>query len=177
MNKFLKNIGFVCLFSMMFGCSQVNDLKHAMSNFIHEDQVKTAGLLSSESSVSDELSWSDEAGDSTQQLVLHFAYDNSALTQESKAKLDRLARDLRAHSERSIQVAGHTDERGSREYNLALGWRRAKAVERYLEQVGVRFSQLDVMSYGKEKPVDYGHSAHAWAQNRRVTIVGFKKDA
>ena len=177
MNKLVKILGIFSVFTVMAGCSQVGDLKHAMSTFIHQEQVKTAGLFSSESSVSDELSWSDDSDASEKKIVLHFAYDNSTLSQSSKAKLDQLAVDLKAHSERSTQVAGHTDERGSREYNLALGWRRAKAVERYLEQIGVRFSQLDVMSYGKENPADFGHSARAWAHNRRVTIIRLQDHA
>ena len=85
--------------------------------------------------------------------------------------LRHLAHTLRQHRHEVVQVAGHTDERGSREYNLALGWRRAKAVSNYLLQQGVHTQQLDVMSYGKEKPISLAHNEHAWAENRRVSLV------
>ena len=70
-----------------------------------------------------------------------------------------------------VRLEGNTDERGTREYNLALGERRANAVKAYLVAQGVSPSQIEVVSYGEEKPVDPGHNEAAWAKNRRVQIV------
>jgi len=83
--------------------------------------------------------------------------------------LDVHAKDLRAAGNRVV-LEGHTDERGSREYNMALGERRAAAVQRYLAGQGVSPSQLELVSYGEEKPAAMGSNEEAWAQNRRVEL-------
>ena len=69
-----------------------------------------------------------------------------------------------------IQVSGHTDERGSSEYNIALGWRRAQSVAYFLQANGITEDQIDLVSYGKEKPVDDRHVESAWQKNRRVEL-------
>lgn len=81
--------------------------------------------------------------------------------------LDVHAKDLKGSGQRVV-LEGHTDERGTREYNMALGERRAKAVQRYLVLQGVSPAQLELVSYGKERPVATGHDEQSWAQNRRV---------
>ena len=75
---------------------------------------------------------------------------------------------LLAHPEKRVLLEGHTDERGSAEYNVALGERRAQVVARILRQLGVSQNQLQIVSYGKEKPAVLGHEESAWQQNRRV---------
>jgi len=77
---------------------------------------------------------------------------------------------LNAHANSKVALTGHTDERGTREYNMALGERRAKAVESYLITNGVNANQLEAVSYGKEMPVNAGHNEAAWKENRRVEI-------
>jgi peptidoglycan-associated lipoprotein len=81
------------------------------------------------------------------------------------------ARYLRAHPDRHILIQGNTDERGTSEYNLALGQKRAEAVRQVLRTDGVNDSQMEAVSLGKEKPVATGHDEAAWAQNRRADIV------
>jgi len=78
---------------------------------------------------------------------------------------------LAEHPNVRVSLQGNTDERGTREYNMALGERRAKAVRRYLVAQGASFSQMEVISYGEERPVAQGHDEAAWALNRRVDIV------
>ena len=85
--------------------------------------------------------------------------------------LTEVASCLRTHSDTKITVAGNTDERGTVEYNLALGERRAKAVSHYLEKSGVKASRIKTVSYGKEKPMDPEHNEAAWAKNRRTDIT------
>jgi len=75
------------------------------------------------------------------------------------------------HANGRIRLEGYTDQRGSREYNVALGWRRAKSVEKRMQRLGVQPEQLVVMSYGKERPVASGSSENAWQKNRRVHLV------
>lgn len=102
-----------------------------------------------------------------------FAYNESDLSAEARATLDRQATWLKKYGAANITVEGHADERGTREYNLALGERRATAVKNYLVADGVGASRVRTVSYGKERPAVIGSNEAAWAQNRRgVTVVG-----
>ena len=87
-----------------------------------------------------------------------------------RARLDETASVMRTRSG-LIRLEGHADERGTREYNLALGERRAKAVANYLAIQGVPHSQIEVISYGEEKPAMFGQGETAWAKNRRVELI------
>lgn len=101
-----------------------------------------------------------------------FGLDSSSLTNEAKATLDRQAKWLMDHSKFAITVAGHCDERGTKEYNIALGERRAESVRRYLVSKGLDASRIETISYGKERPAVIGNNEQAWAQNRRsVTAI------
>ena len=103
--------------------------------------------------------------------VFYFDYDKATLQSESLAVLELHAVFLRNNPDRRVTIDGFTDERGTREYNLALGERRADAVATFLVSQGVRRSQIDVVSYGEERPADPGHSEAAWAKNRRAELV------
>ncbi len=106
--------------------------------------------------------------------VVHFELDSSEIAQSDFAVLNAHARYLASSGAAHVVLTGHTDERGTREYNLALGERRAKSVQTYLVTNGAQPSQIEVVSYGKEKPVNEGHDEAAWAENRRVEI-GYDK--
>lgn len=99
--------------------------------------------------------------------AIYFDYDSDALTDAGRASLDAKVGILNASSGVKIRVAGHTDERGSDEYNLALGQRRAAAAKRYLTQHGVADAAIDIISYGEEHPAVDGHDEAAWSKNRR----------
>src|SRR6218665_1983242 len=101
--------------------------------------------------------------------TFYFEYDSSDLKPEAMRALDVHAKDLKGNGARVV-LEGHTDERGTREYNMALGERRAKAVQRYLVLQGVSPAQLELVSYGKERPVATGSDEQSWAQNRRVEL-------
>ncbi|MBX2834830.1 MAG: peptidoglycan-associated lipoprotein Pal [Micavibrio sp.] len=101
-----------------------------------------------------------------------FGYDSYDISSEARSTLDRQANWLKQYSNVSITLEGHADERGTREYNLALGERRANAVRNYLVASGVDASRINVVSYGKERPAVPGANDTAWAQNRRgVSVV------
>ena len=101
-----------------------------------------------------------------------FAFNESDLSSEARATLDRQAAWLKKYSSVSVTVEGHCDERGTREYNLALGERRAAAVKNYLVADGIGAGRVKTISYGKERPAVVGSNEAAWAQNRRgVTVV------
>lgn len=103
--------------------------------------------------------------------VVYFDFDTAEIRPE-------YVDTLRAHAEYLVNtpaarlvIEGHCDERGSREYNIALGERRANSVQRFLEAEGVSPVQLETVSYGEERPVDLGHNEEAWARNRRAELV------
>lgn len=101
-----------------------------------------------------------------------FDFDSSELDATDRATLQAQVAWLNQYSNLRITVEGHCDERGTREYNLALGERRAAAVKNYLVALGISASRIDTLSYGKERPIAFGSNEAAWAQNRRgVTMV------
>jgi peptidoglycan-associated lipoprotein len=101
-----------------------------------------------------------------------FAYDSFSLTPEATSQLELQAQWLRQYPSVNVLVEGHADERGTREYNLALGDRRATAVKNYLVSLGVEPNRIQTISYGKERPEMLGANSESWAKNRRaVTVV------
>lgn len=101
-----------------------------------------------------------------------FAYDKYDLSDDAKATLARQAEWLKKYSNVGVTIEGHTDERGTREYNLALGDRRANSARNYLVSMGIPSSRITTISYGEERPEATGSDEASWAQNRRaVTVV------
>jgi len=103
--------------------------------------------------------------------IIYFDFDVSNVSEQFAGVLDAHAEFLSANSDVNVLIEGHADERGTPEYNIALGERRAKAVETYLENLGVASEQLSVVSYGEEKPTVKDRSEGAFAKNRRAVIV------
>ena len=109
-------------------------------------------------------------GSATEELnvVFYFDFDQAIVKRSGHAELDKHAKALNQDRSIKVRLEGHADERGTREYNLALGERRANAVRAYLVAQGVSRSQIEVISYGEEKPAVLGGGESSWAQNRRV---------
>ena len=107
----------------------------------------------------------------TLQGVFYFDFDQAIVRRTGHEELNKHAGVLSADRYLRVRVEGHADERGTREYNLALGERRANAVRAYLVAQGAARNQIEVISYGEEKPANNGHSESSWAENRRVEIV------
>jgi len=106
-------------------------------------------------------------GDSSMFKTIYFDYDRSELRADAREGLQANAAYLKSNSGVQITIEGNTDERGSNEYNLALGKRRAEAAYKYLVDLGVESSRMTTVSYGEEKPATEGHNELAWAKNRR----------
>jgi len=100
-----------------------------------------------------------------------FAFDSYSVSDAARAALDNDAKVLRSNSSLKITIEGHCDERGTVEYNQALGERRANAARDYLVAAGIDAGRIQVISYGKERPFAEGHDEAAWAQNRRAQFV------
>ena len=102
---------------------------------------------------------------------VHFDFDRSDIRPDAEEILQRKVSVLREYPGIDLRIAGNCDERGSNEYNLALGQRRAEAVKRYLVSYGLEAGRFDTISYGEERPMNRGHDEDAWAENRRDEFV------
>ncbi|MDO8734614.1 MAG: peptidoglycan-associated lipoprotein Pal [Elusimicrobiota bacterium] len=104
--------------------------------------------------------------------TVYFDYDDATLRSDVRNILAKNAKWLKDNTDVEIIVEGHCDERGTTDYNIALGDRRAKAVRSYLMKLGIKGNRIATISYGEEKPVDAGHDEAAWAKNRRADMLG-----
>ena len=103
--------------------------------------------------------------------IIYFSYDSSAIDSRSEAVIREHAKYLRAHPQTRVVLEGHTDERGTREYNIGLGERRAYSVKERFVAAGISPQQMRVLSYGEERPAAFGSSEEDYAKNRRAVIV------
>lgn len=102
---------------------------------------------------------------------IYFSFDQSTLTEQGKATAEAIAQLLQEAPEMTLRIEGHADEQGTNEYNLALGERRAQAVQQYLTSYGIDASRISVLSYGEEKPAADGKDESAWSLNRRAEFA------
>lgn len=114
------------------------------------------------------------AAEKGQLFTIYFDYDNYSIRDHDAENLAKNARWLGLNQSVKVTIEGHADERGDEEYNLALGDKRAQSVKRYLNDLGISPSRLDIVSYGEEKPVIDGHDEDAWSKNRRAEFVILK---
>ncbi len=113
----------------------------------------------------------DELNRESPMRVVYYLYDSAELSAEARAALDANAAVMKKYPAWTVTIEGHCDERGTAEYNLALGERRAVSAQSYLVALGIPASRVKVVSYGKEFPFDPGHDEAAWAKNRRAHFV------
>ena len=163
-NKKLLAVGVVLAMAFGAGCSSNKNA----------DSGNTAGKGSgsSASGAYDANAMGSGGSDAYAQngRTVYFGFNESTLAGDAQSILDNNIAKLKNGSQH-IRIEGHADERGTREYNLALGERRANAVVQYLVANGIAKSRLETISYGKERPADPGHDETAWAKNRRVELV------
>lgn len=163
--KALKNFSFmtVLLSLVLIGCSSGAKKDSGSSSDSMVDDAADAMAL--------ELKGSSDDSTAGPLKTIYFAFDSSALSDAARSTLEENATWLKMTEAVEIQIEGHADERGGQQYNLALGERRARAVKDYLEALGVSSARISTFSYGKEKPVAYGHDEEAWSKNRRANFV------
>lgn len=161
---------------VMTGCASRKPATTANAGTTNPSTVNTTGLSEDAALNAQNLAGASSKGvteankAALAKRVVHFDYDSSDLSAEDYQTLQAHAQFLMANANSKVALTGHTDERGTREYNMALGERRAKAVQSYLITSGVNPQQLEAVSYGKEAPVNPGHDESAWKENRRVEI-------
>ncbi len=141
-----------------------------------DSQQATTVDLTSDSGTSSEAA-SDPMSDvdiGEPYVKIYFDYDQDILREDALSDLLKVSRLMKDNPKYTLLVEGHADERGTREYNLALSERRAKAVEDFLSASGVSSFNVEVVGYGEEKPVDNGSNESAWSQNRRAELFFIK---
>lgn len=112
-----------------------------------------------------------EAMEELKSVTIHFAFDSYDLTEEAQQVLSLKATIMRKYDDVDVVIEGHCDERGTEEYNLALGERRARAAYQHLVILGVEPARMSIVSFGEERPVDPAHNETAWEKNRRAEFV------
>lgn len=163
-----KVLGLMAVLVLVAGCStapkeaaSASGAGASSSGMNNTSQASSSAASKSSAATQDQLLV--DVGD-----TVHFDFDKYNLKPEASKILDGQAAWLKKHPGTKIIVEGHCDERGTREYNLALGERRANSVKSYLVALGVSSSRITVISYGKERPIALGSNEKAWAQNRRA---------
>ncbi|HCH70717.1 MAG TPA: peptidoglycan-associated lipoprotein Pal [Colwellia sp.] len=174
LNKTLKNVVIALPLLALAACSS-NDESNEQSNTdtnanqqVVEDSVQ---VTAAKRAAAIEEEKRQELAKLRSEHIIYFDFDVSNVSDKFAGVLDAHAKFLKANSDIEVLIEGHADERGTPEYNIALGERRAKAVETYLENMGVTSEQLSVVSYGEEKPMVKDRSEGAFAKNRRAVIV------
>lgn len=163
-SRLLVVAAFFLGFSFLSGCSHVKSEKG-----VSDDSTQTAGLNDQDGFL-DGISSANRLKVPYNQAY-YFAYDNFDVKNEDYESINVQANYLIAHPGAKVRLEGNTDERGSREYNVALGWKRARSVVAILKQQGVKNSQIAVVSFGKEKPIAFGHDEASYSKNRRVDLI------
>ena len=143
------------------GCSSANKKGPQAEDFDHSGMLDDSPL---------EVNGDSDSNNAGGLKTVYFDFNSSQLGSDARSILDSNAEFLKQKSGVEIEIEGHCDERGSVEYNLALGNRRALAVKDYLNSLGVEISRLSHTSYGKEKPLEYGNDEMAWQKNRRANF-------
>jgi peptidoglycan-associated lipoprotein len=166
----LKRLSVITLALMLAACGSSTKLDENASTAPAGSGAAGQQGASSVQSVDLGASQYQGRGPANVATTIYFDFDSFTVRAEAQPILEQHARFLAANRDRQVSLEGHTDERGGREYNLALGQKRAEAVRRALTQLGVSDSQLEAVSFGKEKPAVPGSDEASFAQNRRVEL-------
>ena len=160
----------------MTGCKGFFGKKHKDGDVKPVDSMNTDSGLNGPGGTGEQTRGGASGSIVDAQLVaVQFAYDSAQVDEGERAKAESAASYLKANSGTMVTLEGNCDERGSAEYNMSLGERRAQAVRSYLMNLGIEATRIQTKSFGNEKPKDPGHDEKAWAVNRRVEFVVMKQ--
>lgn len=175
LNKIFKGLMIALPVMAMAACSSSDDAASAASAQTNQAaQTADANQGTVISAVDQQAQLSDQELKEQalrENQTIFFAFDNSTISADYEDMLAAHADYLSSNPSVKVTIEGYADERGTPEYNIALGERRAEAVEKYLQALGVQASQMSIVSYGEEKPLVLGQSQQAYAKNRRAVIV------
>ena len=172
MKKLLQSLAIALPMLTLAACSSTSDsdaMGGADDSYLNGGGAQTGGMNGGAMSAEEQMRQQYEA--LRRENVIYFEFDQDEVSGHYAQVLEAHANYLRSNPSVSILVEGHADERGTPEYNIALGERRAKAVTSYLQSLGVSGAQLAIVSYGEEKPVDASHTDSAFSKNRRAVLV------
>ncbi len=173
MKKQLSIVLLASVFGLMVGCSSATKQEDkadnaAGSGTAMSDSTKGADMMGGSGNA---MQMGSGHADALAKRVIYFEFDSSDVTADARDIISAHAQNLSQNANLSVVLEGHADERGTREYNVALGERRAKAVKQLLVVQGVLGSQVQVISFGEERPAAVGHDESAWSLNRRVEML------
>lgn len=154
---------------LAFGLTGCTKHKHAGVNDSAAD-AQSYGMGDNASLNGDESNGTTNIAKAPLDETYHFGFNQADVQENDMPGVLAQGNYLAQHNESKVVLEGNTDERGSREYNVGLSLRRAQAVQHVLEEAGARPGQIEIVSYGKERPIAFGHDEQAWAQNRRVEL-------
>ena len=139
---------------------------------LREEALREKALR--EKALQDELARKEAAMKAAKLEPVYFDFDQWSIREDQKEVMVKNSQWLKANPNTKVRLEGHCDERGTAEYNLALGQKRAEAVRAFLEGMGIPSQRMATISYGEERPVDPGHNEAAWIKNRRVEVLAVK---
>lgn len=167
-SKQMFKIGIMVIaLSALAACRSSGDAEEAADSSASSEAARPAAAPSTSQLSQEEI----RAQNALRQTVFYFDFDIAEFKAEDRQTLTYHARDLAANPNKRIRLEGHADERGTREYNLALGERRANGILNYLVVNGAARGQIEVVSYGEERPAQTGQTEQAYGRNRRVEVV------
>ncbi len=171
-NKVLKGLMIALPVLAMTACSSTDDAVNASGAETNQTMTSsdTTTVVSPMSSYG-QLTEQELKDKVMEEQTVFFAFDNATISSDYQDMLAAHAAYLTSNPSVSVTIEGHADERGTPEYNIALGEHRAEAVEKYLQALGVQASQMSIVSYGEEKPLVRDHNEAAYSKNRRAVIV------
>ncbi|MGO1247097.1 MAG: peptidoglycan-associated lipoprotein Pal [Oceanisphaera sp.] len=174
MKKLLQSLAVALPMLTLAACSSTSDsetLSGTESEGSYQEGGVQTGGIQNGGAPSAEEQMREQYEALRRENVIYFEFDQDEVSGHYAQVLEAHANFLRSNPSVSILIEGHADERGTPEYNIALGERRAKAVTSYLQSLGVSGAQLAIVSYGEEKPVDASHTESAFSKNRRAVLV------
>ncbi|MGB0895369.1 MAG: peptidoglycan-associated lipoprotein Pal [Parashewanella sp.] len=177
LNKLFKAMLIAVPVLAISACSSTSDSESAQAGGVNgtnaSSQTTTGGVEtgSANAILTPEERQAQQEAELRRENVIYFSFDRSEIQPEFAQIIQSHGDYLLEHPNVKVLIEGHTDERGTPEYNIALGERRAKAVQKYLQNMGVQSSQMSVVSYGEEKPVDFSRTEAGLAKNRRAVLV------
>lgn len=164
----IKTMAMALILAVTLGVTGCGSSKKKSGN---NDGANPSMESSNRSNADFELNGDSDSGKAGPLQTVFFGFNSAQLSSSTRAALDANAQVLKDNDDVEIQVEGHCDERGGVQYNLALGERRARAVKNYLVSMGVSASRISTISFGKERPVSFGHDESSWSRNRRANFV------
>ena len=162
----------VCVLIIPAGCSKKKVKKDAGLEGAGIEETKRPGEEGLEEAHTGGPEWQEPTPEMAQYFKdIYFQYDQFNLSPQGKETLNKLGQWMMKNTSTQVLIEGHCDERGTAEYNLALGERRAHSAKKYLTELGVNADRISTISYGEERPADPGHTETAWSQNRRCHFL------